>query len=314
MKKLSAIAAGLLVSGVVSAAPLTLQPGPLYFQFNNVEQLNTNNGIVVPGGSIDVNGDGILDTPATEGNWGVFNISSIQSGAVATPNQDISGGSTYFADDGLSDIFGQGQVSGIFYGLTLTSGTTATGGWIDLYWEDAADDDITNADLSGANFPGRTAANQAGIFTDGTFLARLKFDTGIISGDNTTTLVSDVDLTTLTGSGLADSFGSVVDINNDGVINSLDGEWAGVLNSDWFFVDTNGNGIFGEDGETRDLRFSTFFNLLPNTSAWADPANGTVALRSNDPGRAFVVPEPGSLALLGLGVLGLAGARRRKSA
>lgn len=311
----SAAIALALGAGAAQAAPIVLPPGaPLFFQFSNLEQIGPFNNVVVPGGSIDVNGDGILDTPATEGNWGVFNISSLQAGAVATPNQDISGGPAFFFDDGavggLEPFTQQGQVSGIFYGISLTSGTTATGGWIDIYWEDAATDDITAADLNGAFGPGnRTAANQAGKFTDGTLLARLQFMPGIISGDGLNTLSSDLDVTgTITGQGVAQFFADVIDINNDGQITGADGAWAPALDGNWFFTDVDGDTVFGESGERRDLRFATFFNTL---AAWDEP--GLVGLRSNDPGRAFTVAEPGMVSLLGLGLLGAGLNLRRRN-
>ncbi|MBX9607132.1 MAG: PEP-CTERM sorting domain-containing protein [Gammaproteobacteria bacterium] len=323
----SAAIALALGAGAAQAAPITLPPAaPIYFQFNNLEQVSGTNGIVVPGGSIDVTGDNIPDTPASEGNWGVFNISSMQRGGVTVPNRDIAGGTTFFADDGIADIStfpvigdivtNQGQISGIFYGISLTGQTTATGGWIDIYWEDAATDDIDQNDLNGGFSPtSRTAANQAGKFTDGQLVVRLQFKPGIINGDNFNTLRSDIDPTSLTspdGQGLAQFFADVVDINNDGKIDGADGAWAPALNGNWFHVDTDGDGAFGELGEQRDLRFGTFFNLLP---AWSDPANGIVGLRSNDPGRAFTVAEPGMVSLLGLGLLGAGlNLRRRKRA
>jgi len=57
--------AAIFLCSVVEAAPPNLPEGPIYFQFNNVEQIATHldNGIVVPGGTIDVTGDGLPDTP-----------------------------------------------------------------------------------------------------------------------------------------------------------------------------------------------------------------------------------------------------------
>lgn len=289
----------------VEAAPINLKPGPAFFQFNNLEQISASNSIVAPSG-------------ASEGNWGVFNVSSIQEGAVATPHEDLSGGPVYFFDDGPSGAFGQGQVSGIFWGITVTSAVlagsdltvTATGGFLDLYWEDNGADDITSADMSGTGAPPtiRTADNVAGKFTDGIFLGRLQFSPGIISGDAITTIKGSFDGGTVTGSGKADSFADVMDFNGDGVIDASDGVWAPLLNSDWFFVDNDGDGIKGETGETRDIRFSNFTNGL---TSW-DGSSSVKGLRSNDPGRANVVPEPATLFLLGSGLFGM-GFLKRKS-
>ena len=125
------------------------------------------------------------------------------------------------------------------------------------------------------------------------------------------TVTSTADPLNLSGSGQADGFANVMDINNDGVINAADGAWAHDINSDWFYVDPNGNGIKGEAGETRDIRFSNFYN---NLTSWDGAAGtGIKGLRSNDPARGFVVPEPASLALAGIALLGLGLSRRRNS-
>ena len=307
-RNLLTLALGLaFTAGAMAAAPV-LQPGPLYLQFNNLEQA----GPMLPGfAAKDLNGDGIADVGGLEFNWGVFNVSTIQAGAVATPNTEIGGGPAYFADFGLN------QVSGIFYGFKLKDGTNnqLTGGYMDFWYHDTAATAITAAELAGGFAPGtRTDWNLAGKFTSGTFLGRVKFESGIIDGDNETTVKSSVDPLSFTGQGNADGFGSVVDINNDGVIDAADGLWAAPINGDWFFVDPNGNGTRGEAGEKRDLRFSTFFT---NLDTWDAIDAGTGApiqgLRSNDPARAFVVPEPSMIGLLGLGLLGLGLGRRRKA-
>jgi len=323
--KILLCACAILAMGLVmqaQAAPIALPNGPVYFQFNNLEQvsgqiidpqtgaiIDPGNHIVPPGARIDVNNDGNLDTPITEGNWGVFNVSSMQIGGIATNHQDISGGDGFFFNDGVGGTYG--QVSGIFYGITITGPTTASGGWMDIYWEDPATDDITTADMNGVGFTpaGRTAVNQAGKFTDGTLLVRLAFASGIIPGDALTTISSSINPAALTGQGQADSFANVIDINGDGKIDSADGVWAAYLNQDWFWVDDDGDGNYGEDGETRDVRFSNFFNLL---ASWNGP-DGIIGLRSNDPGRAYSqIPEPSTLLLLGAGLLGLGVFARRR--
>jgi len=283
MKRMALGAIALLcAAGSASAAPLVLPENqPVYFQFNNIEQVNFANNLVVPGYA-----------PAaamTQGNWGVFNVSSVQLGAVAVPNTEISGGPAFFVDDGPADLFGMGQITGIFYGIQISAAdpTEATGGYIDLYWEDPAADDITASCLNGVGCPPNAAT--VGLFTDGTFLARLQFASGIDPGDPTVFIKSTV-VPTVGASGFADSFANVD--------TSVVGAWTDVLDGNWF--DT----AFGD----RDIRFSNFFTSLPQ---WDGPG-GTVGFRSNDPARVFTAPEPAMLTLFGVALAGIAARQRRK--
>jgi len=291
MKKILLSAFAILsVAGTATAAPFILPAStPIYFQFNNLEQVNATNSLVVPGGYNGIN---------TQGNWGVFNISSIQHGGVSIPHQNIGGGPVIWSDDGAGGPSGvAGQITGIFYDITLTGPTTATGGVIDLYWHD--DFPITAACL--ANTANVCEPNAATVdrFTDNggtaTFLARLFFASGIKPGDNITTISSNIDPTATGGEqGQANSYANV-DLSTPGV-------WTSLLDGNWF----------QPDGKIRDLRFANRFDALPSWDAPANSALGTtIGLQSNDPGKVFTAPEPATLLLLGVG-LSLAGMRLRR--
>ena len=274
------------VAGLASAAPIALPTGPLYGQYNNLEQFNAANTLTGPPGYAPA--AGICDATHPCGDWGVLNISTLQHGAVVSPHVDISGGTPFFTDGGV----GGNQITGIFYGFQLFPGdpTRASGGVLDLYWHDAGTVDANC--LSGATcLPNAATVAQFGT---GTFLARLDFASGIDPGNGTVTQLSNINPGVPGGNGHSDGY-----LNVD---TSAGGAWANSLDGNWFITN------FG----LRDLRFSSFFNT--DVASWFGP-NGTVGIRSNDPVRDFTsgVPEPATLTLLGLGLTGL-GYRRRKKA
>jgi hypothetical protein len=292
MKKLSVLILGLLIAGISQTAfaipYLSVIPDgvPLYFKFNAYEQISQTGSIVSPSG-------------ATEQNWGILNTTSIAVGDLS----NLPSGTGSVVDSQLyaqgqvlwAPTPGQGQVTGIFWGVKPDSSNTTdpvagTGGYLDLYYDSSQ---VFNSAYNPSN---RTADNMYTGATSGIFLARIDFLDGAISTYSSDTSIVGSVVPSPSGftTGVADSFG-VVDTN-------VVGAWTNLLNGNGF------NTLLGDN--TADIRFKNSYN--PNAN-WNGPTGSDiVGATADDPARVFsAVPEPATLLLLGIGILGLAGVIRK---
>lgn len=283
---LFAIAVGTVFSASAFALPVSsfdLPGGPLYVKFDGSEQIAATQGAYT-----------YQTSTVNEINWGVLVVSTINAGVVdpIDHNKITPAGSALFSNISTANA----QITGMFYGIEgLPQGTggnpfPATGGRLDLYWRDLGT--FSQTTLSSSAPSVRTGFNSATGFTDGNLLVSLKFSSGINTNNSNVFINGSVVPSSGTGfAGLATSYAEV-DLSAGGL-------WATKFDTDWF------NTLFG----TRDFRFRNTYEELVS---WNNLPNGIVGANLTDPGTTVAVPEPASLALLGLGFLGLAGVRRRK--
>jgi len=279
MKKILAALAVAFTSLSATAAPATLLPsGGIYLKYTGQEQ------IAINGASTWTDGKEI--------NWGVFVVSTMETADVNTSRDQLDPSGDIFFANKLSG----GQITGMFYGIEAgayspTNPFPATKGYMDLYWRDL--DKMSATSLTGTANNVRCGYNCANGYTEGTFLARLYFDTGMDTGNKLNTIVGNTVPSSNGFSGEADSYASV-DMSKVGL-------WSEQLNSDYFL---NSEGA-------RDLRFKNSYNYNRN---WNNKTNSNIlGARVDDPGQAVALPEPGALSLMGLAMIGMGAALRRRS-
>jgi hypothetical protein len=283
MKKLLVTLAAAFASYTASAAPVIQLPaGPIYLEYSGQEQIAINGATTFAG--------------TKEINWCVFTVTALTLGQVSSPNDLIDKTDDQAAF--FNNIISGGQITGMFYGIEkggASAGNSfpATKGFLDLYWRDL--NDLPASSTSTGTLPDiRCGFSCAKGFTEGTLLARLYFDSGMDAFNPLNTITGSQVPSTSGFNGLAASYASVD--------TSAKGAWTDTLNSNWF---TTAQG-------SRDLRFD---NVYRTNTAWnGAPGSNILGARVNaGSGQSYALPEPGALSLMGLAMIGMGAALRRRS-
>lgn len=293
LKKISALAAGVALSlGLAaSAQAVTLTAGNIKLTINNYDSGTTGYDTAAPFGFNQVCNTALTCDAAgslpsvngigSEDSWGIFSIANI----------------TRISDNAIIWSAGAGEyLTGIFGGLNDTKvevlkvGTTADhtftyaeGGWLKLY-QNATDYVASNGPFGRIGTTGYESISDLG----GTLMLEAVFGAGVLAGDTTHSYASDFANAGISGHG-------------QGYLDVTGGAWGapgGILDT---------NALTDPNGGKHDLFLDTTYHATPEANAigWAVISASQVDARA--------LPEPGSIALFGLGLAGLAALRRRKA-